>query len=99
MSRSFLIMVLMLSSVSMAAVASGNDQDRARELRSAGTIVPLEQIIAQVRARQIEHILEVELESDDAGYYYEIEALDSQGRVRKLEFDATTGQLVKEEDD
>jgi uncharacterized membrane protein YkoI len=91
--------MLMLLSMSEAVVASSADQDRARALRSAGTIVPLEQIIDQVRARRIERILEVELESNDTGHYYEIEALDDQGRVRKLEYDATTGRLIKEQDD
>jgi uncharacterized membrane protein YkoI len=80
------------------AMASG-DQDRARALSAAGTIVPLEKITSQLRQRRIDHILEVELESSDTNHYYEIEALDDQGRVRKLKYDATTGQLMSEQDD
>lgn len=88
---------LMLSALPYAALAS--DQDRARELSNAGTIVPLEQITAQVRKRHIEHILEVELETRDGVHYYEVEVLDDSGKVRKLRYDAATGEPLGEVDD
>lgn len=89
--------VLMLSALPYATLAS--DQDRARELSNAGSIVPLERITAQVRKRNIEHILEVELESTDGMHYYEVEVLDEGGKVRKLRYDAVTGEPVGEVDD
>ncbi len=102
MGRSFyftMIMFLAILPTAGAVAANGNDQDRARALSSAGTIVPLGNITSQLRDRRIDHILEVELESDDSGHYYDIEALDDEGRVRKLKYDATTGQLLGEQDD
>lgn len=101
MNRSVYILVLVTMTALLTArfaMASG-DQDRARALSAAGTIVPLEKITSQLRQRRIDHILEVELESNDEGHYYEIEALDDQGRVRKLKYDATTGRLLSEQDD
>lgn len=89
--------LLMLTVFPHAAAAS--DQDRARELSSSGAIVPLEHITAQVRKRHIEHILEVELESRDGAHYYEVEGVDDTGDVRKLRFDATTGEPIGEVDD
>ena len=89
--------ILMLSVLPHAALAS--DQDHARALSNAGTIVPLERITAQVRKRHIEHILEVELESDDQRHYYEVEVVDDAGNVRKLRYDATTGEPIGEVDD
>lgn len=89
--------LLMVSAYPHAAAAS--DQDRARELSNAGAIVPLERIIAQVRKRNIEHILEVELESKDGAHYYEVEVVDDAGEVRKLKYDATTGEPLGEADD
>lgn len=86
--------LLVLSMFPFAAQAS--EQDRARALSSAGTIVPLERITAQVRKRHIEHILEVELESEDGAHYYEVEGVDDAGVVRKLRYDATTGELIDE---
>jgi len=72
-----------------------DDQERARELSRAGAIVPLERITEQVRARGIQTILEVELESDKRGHYYEVEGLDAAGEVRKLLYDATTGEPIE----
>ena len=77
-----------------AAIAS--EQDEARALSRAGAIVPLEQITAQARKRDIRHLLEVDLESDDRGYYYEVEGVDAEGVVRKLRYDAATGELIGE---
>ena len=91
------VVALMLSALPHAALAS--EQDRARELSNAGTIVPLERITAQARKRHIEHILEVELESRDGAHYYEVEGVDDTGDVRKLRFDATTGEPIGEVDD
>lgn len=95
---SFIVaVVLMLSAMPYSALAS--EQDRARDLSNAGTIVPLERITAQVRKRHIEHILEVELESKDGEHYYEVEVLDDRGKVRKLRYDAATGEPLGEVDD
>lgn len=86
--------ILMLSALPSAAFAG--DHDDARNLRNAGTIVPLEQITARVREQHPGRILEVELEADDQRYYYEVEVVDEAGIVRKLKYDATTGTLIDE---
>ncbi|MBI5040500.1 MAG: PepSY domain-containing protein [Gammaproteobacteria bacterium] len=79
------------------AVSRASDHDDARKLSKSGTIVPLEQITAQVRSRpDIKDLLEVELESDADDYYYEVEVVDDGGVVRKLRYDATTGELIDE---
>lgn len=81
-------------------VASASDHDDARALSQAGTIVPLERITAQARGRpDIKDLLEVELESDAQGYYYEVEVVDDAGIVRKLRYDAATGVLIGETPD
>ena len=79
--------------------APASEQDRARELSRAGAIVPLEHITAQVRKQYSGNILEVELESDDGVYRYEVEVVDEAGVVRKLLYDATTGTSLGEADD
>ena len=85
--------------LSLAAITTlvfaDDDQERARELSRTGAIVPLERITEQARARGIETILEVELESDKRGHHYEIEGLDAAGEVRKLRYDATIGEPIE----
>jgi len=80
----------------LPAVSRASDYDDARKLSKAGTIVPLERITEQVRARHTGTILEVELESKDQKYYYEVEVVDNAGVVRKLRYDAVTGELLSD---
>ena len=80
----------------LPAVSRASDYDDARKLSKAGTIVPLERITEQVRARHTGTILEVELESKDQKYYYEVEVVDNAGVVRKLRYDAATGELLSD---
>jgi len=77
-------------------VSRASDHDDARKLSEAGTIVPLERITEPVRARPIGTILEVELESEDQKHYYEVEVVDNAGIVRKLRYDAVTGELLSD---
>lgn len=96
MSKSALMAGLAAAGLACAAAGFASDLDQVRELSRSGAIVPLERITAQVRARDIAHILEVELESEDDRYYYEVEALDDAGVVHKLKYDAGTGELIEE---
>lgn len=79
--------------------APASEQDQARELTRAGAIVPLEHITTQVRKHYGGNILEVELESEDGSYRYEVEVVDEAGVVRKLLYDATTGTSLGEADE
>ena len=76
---------------------SGHEQEEVRSLMQQGDILPLEQILQKARQQHTGKVLETELEKDDDRYIYEIELLDESGEVRELEFDATTGELIKEE--
>ncbi|HHL45046.1 MAG TPA: peptidase [Gammaproteobacteria bacterium] len=67
------------------------DYQEARRLMENGTILPLETILKKVQGS----ILEVELERERGLYLYEIEVLNNNGSVTELEFDATTGALIK----
>lgn len=83
-----------------AAQARDLDQDEALRLRRDGVIQPLQQLLQQGMARHPgARLLEAELEQDDGRYIYEIELLTRDGRVRELEFDAASGQLLKDEED
>lgn len=96
MRKSALMTGLVAAGLIIATAGFTTDLDQVRELSRSGAIVPLERITAQVRARDIAHILEVELESEDDRLYYEVEALDDAGVVHKLKYDATNGELIEE---
>ncbi len=90
------ILLLSLFTIGTAAPAIADEEDQidyleARRLMENGTIVPLQTILNQVEGR----ILEVELEHERNLYLYEIEVLNNHGIVIELEFDATTGKLIK----
>lgn len=94
--KSALMIALGAAGFALAASVAAADLDQVRELSRSGAIVPLESITSKVRARDIAHILEVELEAEDDRYYYEVEGLDDAGVVHKLKYDAGTGDLIEE---
>ncbi len=80
--------VILLSPLLMA----DNDNDRAKILLERGQIVSLELLLANIRQHGDWQILELELDERDDRLIYEVELLDQQGRVHKLNYDAKTGQ-------
>lgn len=75
-------------------------QDEALRLREQGRIIPLEQLLSLVEKRHPRaSLLEVELEEDDDIYIYEVELATREGVVRELEIDASTGTILKDEED
>jgi uncharacterized membrane protein YkoI len=80
--------VILLSPLLMA----DNDNDRAKILLERGQIVSLELLLANIRQHGDWQILELELDERDDRLIYEVELLDQQGKVHKLNYDAKTGQ-------
>jgi len=72
-----------------------SDHELARELKQAGDILPLEQILDKVQKLHPGHVLEVELEKEQQHYIYEIETVDIKGNVWEMQFNAKTGELLK----
>ncbi|QEY17682.1 peptidase [Cellvibrio sp. KY-GH-1] len=94
--RVVLLLLLLTSSVS----ARDLSQDEALRLREQGRIIPLEQVLSLIAQRHPQaSLLEVELEEDDDIYIYEVELATGEGLVRELEIDASTGKILKDEED
>ena len=72
------------------------DHDEAKKLKDAGTILPLEQVLAQARRDRPGRVVETELEKKDRRYVYEIKIVDEQGVVHELKYDAESGRQLKE---
>lgn len=91
---------MLLVGVTVAYADSEKDHDRARQLRGAGVIVPVEPLVADAKRRLPGRLLEIELEDDEDGnLVYEIELVDGKGVVREFFFDARTGRFLKEDVD
>ena len=75
-------------------------QDEGLRLRAQGRIIPLEQLLLLVETRHPNaSLLEVELEEDDDIYIYDVELATRDGVVRELEIDASTGKILKDEEE
>ena len=76
------------------------DQDEALALRQQGVILPLEQLLHKAMARYPgARLLEAELEEKHDRYAYEVELVTTEGVVREIKLDASTGVLIKDEED
>lgn len=83
-----------------SGLARDINQDEALQLRREGKLQPLDALLQTVQQRYpAARILEVELESDDSLLIYELEILTGSGQVRELEFNASTGTLIKDEEE
>lgn len=93
-------MALALLAFCSVVMARDLDQDEALRLRQQGVILPLEQLLQQALDLYPEaKLLEAELEEKQDVYIYEVELLTTEGVVRELDLDATTGQLLKDKED
>lgn len=81
----------------IGTTVAADEHDRARALREAGTILPLERILENVRADRPGRVIEAELERRDGALAYEIEVVDDDGVVWELWYDAGDGTLIESE--
>jgi len=87
-------LALALAAVLPTASYADEDHERARQLKEAGEVLGLEEILKRTRAQHPGRVIETELEYAGGRYVYEVELVDPQGVVRELRFDAKTGELV-----
>ncbi|KJZ33097.1 PepSY domain-containing protein [Pseudomonas fluorescens] len=93
-------MALALLAFCSAVMARDLNQDEALRLRQQGVILPLEQLLQQALDRHPgAKLLEADLEKKHDVYIYEVELLTTEGVVRELDLDASTGQLLKDKED
>ncbi|MBK9132323.1 MAG: PepSY domain-containing protein [Gammaproteobacteria bacterium] len=94
-----LLSLLLISLAPPALFARDDDHEKARRLREAGEIQPLEAILEQVRRVQPGKVIEVDLDREHGIHVYEIEVLDADGVVWELELDARDGAVLKHKRD
>lgn len=74
--------------------AEYEDQDIARKALENKEILPLSAVLAKVEGKVTGDILEIELERKKGQWIYEIEVIGDDGRVRDIDVDAKTGEVI-----
>ncbi|WP_205341542.1 PepSY domain-containing protein [Denitrificimonas caeni] len=98
-SRSAYLLALWLACAGQV-VAHDLSHDEALRLHKKGQILSSQTFIERALERHPKaRLLELELEKKRGRYIYEVELLTVQGQVRELKFDASTGELLKDEED
>ncbi len=98
-SRYACLVILFLAVVSQVS-ARDLSQDQALKLRKEGKVLSSQTFIERALERHPKaRLLELELEEKHGRYVYEVELLTVQGQVRELKFDASSGELLEDEED
>jgi uncharacterized membrane protein YkoI len=72
-----------------------SDQDRARAAVQAGQVLPLRTVLERLERDHPGQVLEVELESEEGRWVYEVKLLQAGGRLIKLDIDAASGAVLQ----
>ena len=76
-----------------------HSHDRARRAVERGDALPVEEVLARLRAQVPGEIMAMEYEHEYGRWVYEFKLIDPAGRLRKVHLDAATGELVEARDD
>lgn len=81
-----------------AAQAHHLDHKQAWEMRQQGEILSAHQLLDQATARYPQaRLLEMKLKHKGERYFYKLQLLLHNGQVKKLYYDAQSGELVREQ--
>ena len=78
----------------MSPVIASDDHEQIRDMQDRGEIISLSELIDKAGLSEMK-ILEAELEREHGVLVYEIEFLDTEGRVHERYFNAITGEPLK----
>ncbi|MBK8160477.1 MAG: PepSY domain-containing protein [Rhodospirillaceae bacterium] len=71
-----------------------DDQETARKALENKEILPLSTVLARIEGEFTGDVVEIELERKRGAWVYEIEIIDADGRVRDIDVDARTGDVI-----
>lgn len=87
--------VALVLGTACAATFADSDQDRARAAVQSGKVLPLKAVLERLAREHPGQVLEVELEQEGGRWRYEIRLLQRDGRLVKLELDASSGEVLR----
>lgn len=71
-----------------------HDHDRALGALQRGEVIPLENVLAILRATTDGTVVSTKLEREDNKWLYEMKVIGRDGRLRKIRIDAKTGAVL-----
>ncbi|ODA67145.1 Peptidase propeptide and YPEB domain protein [Methyloligella halotolerans] len=94
--------LLLAAALTVPGRVRGDDDDDhefARRAVEQGLVAPLAEIAAKVSEQIDGEIIEVELDKEDGVYVYEFKILTKHGRLKEVEVDANTAEILDMEDE
>ncbi|HEY7607656.1 MAG TPA: PepSY domain-containing protein [Alphaproteobacteria bacterium] len=88
-------LIALLAAPALADEDDKHDHDRARRALERGEVLPLERILAAVRAQVPGEVVGVELEREHGAWVYEVRVIDPSGRRLDVRVDAAKGAILK----
>ncbi|MCX4029751.1 PepSY domain-containing protein [Endozoicomonas sp. SM1973] len=99
MKQRLLLLILLCWGAATGVAGQDISPSQALKLQQQGVILPMSQLLRQVRQRYPGELLNAELERDDGIYEYELKILNPQGQVWEIEVNAQTGAILEVERD
>jgi uncharacterized membrane protein YkoI len=88
-------LIALLAAPARADEDEKHDHDRARRALERGEVLPLERILALVRAQVRGEVVGVELEREHGAWVYEVRVIDAMGRRLDVRVDAAKGAILR----
>ena len=77
----------------MPAMAEPSDQDEVRHAVESGEVLPLAEILKEIRGKLPGDVVGIEIERKNGRWHYEFRVLDDRGRVYEVYVDARSGKI------
>lgn len=90
---------LLCSLPAQADSREARHRDALHRAVKSGAVMPLHEILEQVRGRFGDDVLGVEIEFDDDTWIYEFKLVSQNGRLLEVYVDASTGQVLEVENE
>ena len=85
-----LVCLIPLMAAAPASAEDGDDDhDEAREAVERGAVVPLAEVLARPELKGLGELVRVRMIRDDGRWTYRLRFVDTEGRIKDLEVDAT----------
>jgi uncharacterized membrane protein YkoI len=92
------LLLLAAAATGVVGALADDDHDAARRLRRDEEILPLEAIVERAGIGADSRILEVEAEFEHGRRIYEIEYVDTRGRIMEVVVDARSGEVLEQKE-